>query len=440
VSFVAKGPGSARPVPAVIAVGVAMAALAAAAPLALAGEARAGHPRVTIIGVDGAAWRVLDPLIARGDVPHFARLIANGTRAPLRSRIPLWSPAVWTTIATGVRRERHGITGFLDPGNHLVASTHRRAPTLWTVASGAALRVAVIGWWVTYPAESVNGVIVSERALKSRDTDLRVMVEGGEAAPRARGLFHPASAAQMAADILGTLPERPAETAVRDATIPRMRAEDAAVVHLLQRVRERGGPFDLELALLRGTDPVSHYFWRFHEPGAAAYAGLPDPSSEERSRYGTAVEDHYRFVDGLLGELAAVGTADHAFLVLSDHGFEAGIDGEVTGTHHTRNALDGIFIASGGPFRRATTLADARILDIAPTVLHVLGLPVAENLDGRVLTDALDSTWLAAHPVRHVAAYPGPPVLLEPGLWQAQTDSPVDGAMREQLRALGYIE
>jgi hypothetical protein len=101
--------------------------------------------------------------------------------------------------------------------------------------------------------------------------------------------------------VRATLPARPAETAIRDATIPRMRAEDAAVVRLLQRLRERTGSFDLELLLLRGTDPVSHYFWRFYEPGAAAYAGQPDPSSDERSRYGSAVEDHYRSLTACWG-------------------------------------------------------------------------------------------------------------------------------------------
>jgi hypothetical protein len=65
---------------------------------------------------------------------------------------------------------------------------------------------------------------------------------------------------------------------------------------------------------------------------------------------------------------------------------------------------------------------------------------VAEDLDGRVLTDALDPTWLETHPVRHVATYAGPAVLLEPGAWESRTDSPVDAALREQLRALGYIE
>jgi hypothetical protein len=424
---------------------IAVAATAAAAflsprPSGLAGQPATRRPRVTIVGVDGASWGVLDPLVARGEVPHFARLIAGGTRAPLRSRIPLWSPAVWTTIATGVRRERHGVTGFLDRDGHLVASVHRRVPALWTLASNAGLRTAVIGWWVTYPAEAINGVIVSERALKSRDMDLRVMAEGGAPAPPARGLFHPPSIAESAADILSVLPGRPAESAVRDATIPRMRAEDAAVVRLLRRVRERAGPFAVELLLLRGVDPVSHYFWRFHEPDAAAYAGLPSPSSEERARYGAAVADYYKFVDGLLGELPAVATPDHAFLILSDHGFEAGIDGELTGTHQTRAALDGMFIASGGPFRRNVALAGARILDIAPTVLHVLGLPVAEDLDGRILTEALEPAWLEAHPPRYVASYPDAPVLLDLDAWRSGTGSPVDASMREQLRALGYIE
>jgi predicted AlkP superfamily phosphohydrolase/phosphomutase len=400
----------------------------------------AGRPRVTIIGVDGATWRVIDPLIEQGALPNFARLVARGVRAPLRSRIPLWSPAVWTTIASGVRRERHGIPGFLDADGHLIASTHRRTPTLWTLASGAGLRSAVVGWWVTYPAEAISGVIVSERALKSRNTDLLAMETGHDASTDANRFVHPPEAARVVADLIAGLPERPAEEQLRETTIPRMRAEDGAVIMILERLRQQLGPFDLEMILLRGTDPVSHHFWNFYEPTAPAYADAPPPSAEERARYGTAVQDHYRYVDELLGRLALDPTPEHSIFLLSDHGFEASSEGPLPGNHHTIAAVDGIFVASGGPFRSGARLERLSIVDVAPTVLHALGLPVARSLDGRVVTEAMREDWLAAHPVHAIADYPGPPVLLPPGAAASSTDSPADARMEEQLRSLGYIE
>ena len=123
-------------------VAVALVATSSAAATASRVATESERLRVTLIGIDGATWRVLDPLLARGELPNVARLIANGVRAPLRSRIPLYSAAVWTTMATGVRRERHGITDFQMPDGHLSASVHRRVPAIWTVVSRAGRRSA----------------------------------------------------------------------------------------------------------------------------------------------------------------------------------------------------------------------------------------------------------------------------------------------------------
>ena len=89
---------------------------------------------VTIIGIDGATWRVLDPLLARGELPNFERLIASGVRAPLASEPPLISPPIWTTIATGVSRKEHGIRRFAIKNGELISARQRRAPALWTLA------------------------------------------------------------------------------------------------------------------------------------------------------------------------------------------------------------------------------------------------------------------------------------------------------------------
>ena len=148
-------------------------------------------------------------------------------------------------------------------------------------------------------------------------------------------------------------------------------------------------------------------------------------------------------VDGLLGEIER-SDPDRVIMLLSDHGFEAGhqpFRGNVlSGTHETEAALYGIFVASGGPIRRGKRVESVTILDIAPTVLHLLGLPVPETLEGRVLVDIFEPQWAAVHPVRTVPTYGCHPVTLSSQAVSAGPESPVDEELRKQLRALGYIE
>lgn len=68
---------------------------------------------------------------------------------------------------------------------------------------------------------------------------------------------------------------------------------------------------------------------------------------------------------------------------------------EFAGSHR----LDGVFMASGGPFRQGFAFGGAKIVDVAPTVLYLMGLPVPDDMDGRVLTEALSDEFVAAHPI-----------------------------------------
>jgi hypothetical protein len=397
--------------------------------------------RVTLVGIDGATWEVIDELLDAGELPYMSKLIDTGVRAPLRSIRPLLSPAVWTTIATGRTRKHHGIHRFNRRGGGLVSSYDRQVPALWTLANGAQLRTAVIGWWATYPAERVRGVVVSERALKTRDDDVRNMVRAAIAEPSETLLVRPPEVMSTVADLIRAVPESDADESEYDRVPRVMRAEDAAVARSLVRLRESHGPFDLELILLRGVDPVSHYFWKFREPDAPAYRGRR-PEAESLARYAATIEDHYRFVDQLLGELGG-GTPEHAILLLSDHGFEAGSQkhrgDRLSGTHKSDLALDGIFIASGGPFRSSVRLERVSILDIAPMTLNLLGLPTPDVLEGEVETMAFEPGWLSDHPVRVAQGYP--PTTPPPARDGAgEAPSPADERIEQELRALGYIE
>ena len=397
--------------------------------------------RVTIIGIDGATWRVIDPLLAAGELPHMRALIEGGVRTRLRSKAPLVSPAVWTTIATGVFRKRHGILRFFSPSRDLFASTDRKVPALWNVASQAGLRSAVIGWWATYPAETINGAVISERALKIRESDVQDL---GRDSNRAKNvdlqhLVSPPEVMDLVVDLVAAAPAETGQPHTPEAVVPRMRTEDAAVARSLLRLRKHQGPFDLEMILLRGVDPVSHYFWKYHEPEAEAYGPEERPSADDIATHGQVIKDHYRYVDTLLGELDARGSRDHVVLLISDHGFEAGHQkfhhGTLSGTHESEAAIHGILVAAGGPFRAGAHLDEASIADVTPTVLHALALPVAADLEGRVLTEAFSEGWLTKHPIREV-----PHFETTRQAPQAPGAKKIDERLHDELRALGYVE
>lgn len=178
--------------------------------------ASAGTEKVILIGWDGADWRIARDLIARGEMPHLATLVAEGASAELETLRPTVSPMIWTSIATGVSPVVHGIHGFwteataddrgapehitdqlealgyidaAQPSMRLYESTDRRFDALWNRVEATGLRASIIGWWITYPAERLSGGMVSERFFLNRvQLDLET---GGSTVAEEAGLVYP---------------------------------------------------------------------------------------------------------------------------------------------------------------------------------------------------------------------------------------------------------
>lgn len=284
---------------AALAAGIAGAALIGGAPTA-APRPAARHPWI-VVGIDGGAWKVIDTLEARGELVNFRALAERGTRAVLHTAYNA-SPVIWTTIATGVKPKVHGITDFVVPtaqGDVPVSSSVRRVPALWNMLSRVHRRVAVYGWWATWPAEPVDGVVVSDRVLL--DVPQRVYPEAYEQEVDS-------ALAAVRADSWGfdleSGPER------RD----RLMAELAG--------RALGAGFELTLLYFRSPDVVSHSRWHVFEPEVFPETSRPGPGEQDD------VARVYRAVDAALGELMKRAPADANWLVVSDHGFRAATEGD----------------------------------------------------------------------------------------------------------------
>ena len=310
---------------------------------------------------------------------------------------------------------------------------------MWDILGESGRTVGVIMWLVTWPPEPVNGYLVSDyikydwrRAESPGPTTFPPELE-------ALVLEHVA----RADDIPDGLIERfVAEGALDDERLRRRArplrsavAVDRAAVEMgLRLARER--PVDFLAVYMPGVDIVSHHFWTeaFPETG-------PGASAQDVSAFGEVVERYYDHADDMVGAFLELADANTTVIVASDHG-HSGPKPRGDGYAHGIAMHDptGVVVLWGADIVGGRELARPSVLDIAPTVLALYGLPVAADQDGRVLTEAISRDFARAHPVTAIDTYE--PALAggeRPGD-EAPGESPVDDEIRDQLRSLGYIE
>ena len=407
--------------------------------------------RVFLIGIDGASPRVTGPLVRFGAMPNLARMAAEGASGTLRSFPPLRSPRIWTTIATGKVPEKHGVLGFVrqeqDGSRRLFRSSDRTAHALWNIASAAGLRVGVVNWWTTQPPERIEGVMVSDHFIAGYAKRMGKLF-GTEGRPDASPVF-PVEwrgavdriAARIDPPVAFENPFAGNDGLPRWAVAEQLSyhfAYDASVARVAISIEEAIAP-DLLMVLLPGIDRVSHVLWGSLEP-ESLYPEPLQPSRAERAAGTQALRRYYEYTDALIGRLIASSTESDLVVVVSDHGFEGGVPklaeggrfGGLTGMHESPRARDGVLFARGPGITAGTKARGVTVNDITPTILAWLGLPVADDMDGR-MAEFLSTEQRAE--VGRVATYDTGPVdrLRDEA---AATDS----AVIEQLRALGYLE
>jgi len=126
------------------------------------------RPPVVFIGLDGADWALLDQYMERGVMPALRALVNEGSSGTLETIHPALSPLIWTTMMTGVGPLEHRVLDFLrvnpvSQQREPITSDERKVPAVWNMATNAGKKVGALGLWATYPAEAVNGLLVSDR-------------------------------------------------------------------------------------------------------------------------------------------------------------------------------------------------------------------------------------------------------------------------------------
>lgn len=433
-------------------VALALGALVISLP-ACSGGTKAQH-EVWVIGLDGGDWDIIGPVIDAGHMPNLKKLRDEGAWGRLRSEQPLLSPVLWTSIATGRTPDKHGVTWFMsttpDGQKIPISSRSRQVRAIWDIASENKLKTGVIGWWATWPVEPINGFMVSDYVgwhsfgITGRGVD-------------DAGKVWPESYAQDVATLLPAPESIANEQLKRIVHLPddKLNAANAStagpysnpISHLRQAMATARGYTNIALDRLakdrpqflgvyyEGTDAAMHLFNNFAPPKQAWV------SDGDYEAYKDAVANYFAWQDGLIGELLAKRGPNTTIVICSDHGYRTGderlkeeqVDIELADASHM---IDGIVVLNGPGVRAGAQITGAGVYDIAPTVAQLLDLPVAGDLNGKVLAGALTSEFRTQHPEKQVATWETTP-LQHSG--QVVNDPQAAARMEEMLRSLGYV-
>jgi len=422
--------------------------------------------KIFLVGLDGADWDLLDPLIRRGKLPVIAGLRRQGAWARLHTFSPTLSEVVWTSIATGKTMQKHGIVEqvYIDSQQRQVpySNAEKKAPAIWEIFSDFKKKSLVLNWLVTYPPDPVLGVVVSDYYADS----ICEIIEHRRSYRLFTETVHPNryfkslqqffkkgwETGQLSAETVRRYMDIPDYVAwylrrYGDAGAdisripglgrwPRFILDDFIIEKTLQRLLKESD-YDLLAVYSHLPDVFLHFATLFLEPQyherlerdmAGPRLNDPHMQAEFAERMAELAWPLLRYKERLIARLQEKARRENAYLiVVSDHGFTLSREGyNHFGLPDGTSPPDGILLISGpgvAPGRRL----DASVFDVTPTILYILGKPIGRDMDGRPLQEAFT--------FRHALRY----------AFYKKTSSPasknpfLSNEKLDALKSLGYI-
>jgi len=357
--------------------------------------------KVLLIGWDAADWKIVNPLLDRGLMPTLEDLVNHGVIGNLATLHPVLSPMLWNSIATGMRPDKHGILGFIEPDPQTgrvrpVASTSRKVKAIWNILTQRGYKTHVLGWFAGHPAEPINGVSVSDLypyAVAPRD----------KAWPLPSGAVHPETLRETFAQ-LRMHPEEVTEAAIlpmiphaaeidqekdkRLESFAKILAENCSIHNAATWILQNQ-PWDFMAVYYNAIDHFCHGFMHFHPPR------MEEIPEDQFEIYKDVVNGAYRFHDMMLQTLVELAGPETTVILVSDHGFHSDhlrprrIPLEPAGPA-VQHRNFGMVAIRGAGIKQDERIYGATLLDITPTILTLFGLPVGADMDGRVLVQAFE--------------------------------------------------
>lgn len=281
-------------------------------------ESAPSGQHVLLIGLDGATWTVLGPMLEKGMLPHMKEFRDKSGYGTLQVYGKAFSPSIWTTIATGVKRSVHGIVSYTvsgEDGNYLSGSGQRKVPAIWNIVNQAGLHAGMINYMASFPPEHISGINLSR------------MVPVG-AIPYEEKVW-PRELIPKVEEVVKAVPE----AGGADDHAADLNHEMAVLTDLCKSFWDPS--YSFFTLYTHSTDDCKHRYWSFMFPEDFKGSAL-EPSAADIAAKKHVIEDHYRKVDALFDFLNTISDQNTSVIVVSDHGMESAAAPE---THLSVNKL-----------------------------------------------------------------------------------------------------
>jgi len=262
--------------------------------------------KLLVIGLDGASFNVLDPLIESGHLPNIAKLIAGGSRANLETTFPPITAVAWSSFMTGKNPGKHGIFEFVRRDHRsnremAVNASFRRGLAIWDLLSDAGKQVIVHNFPCTYPPRAINGLMIADFMT-----------------PRGRRDFtYPESLLGELEQKFGNYRLHLSQTyaegnvdAVLDELFDELEYKAKVTEYLMTQY-----PWDAFFQYFWGTDRIQHELWHIIDDQH------PRHDKSEAAAYRDRVYGYFNRVDEIIGRLIQLAGHEPLVLIASDHGF-----------------------------------------------------------------------------------------------------------------------
>lgn len=353
--------------------------------------------RLLLIGLDAADWRIFNPLIDAGGMPAFGRLLEGGVSGALLGPQPILPALLLTSLVTGKRAWQHGICHAGEvaaDGQRLTAisAARRTAAPLWHMLAREGRRCLVVGWPATHGDSAAGSILVSDRYPEP------TVGPGIKPWPPAvTGTYHPSNLAGLLdakrvspedidASVVGQyVPAWKKVDQQRDRRLGQLRLYLAADYSYQTAALELLGTNEWDFAAIRfpALAPITRAFLASH---LHARGG-----GDEHGAYQNVVPAACRILDEMVRQVIERAGPNTAVIIASAHGVRTqGVPraGFPPNDKDAWKSPYGIFLACGPGFAPDALLHGASVLDVAPTILTWFGLPLGEDMEGRVLVES----------------------------------------------------
>ena len=290
------------------------------------GESTATRGKTVLVCLDGGTWESITPLLQAGQLPNTLEMMSEGAYGPLLADPP-YSPPSWTSLATGLTPEHHGITNFVrrsetDRETHEyqlvpIGAVDVEVPRIWDMVATQGLEVNVQRWLFTYPIEEVAGVMVSDFQGKATDFLSSKPIEATLRERFQPSLFITADARLTRDRALSHDPPRsPERFRERDAKLARAVRDIDAAEQAFDYVLNHHPEIDFHTVSFFWGNQIQHEYLHYWLAPAAYGA-----DAEEAERYREVIPDLYRIFDAFIGRLRSDPRVDNV-MVVSDHGMQ----------------------------------------------------------------------------------------------------------------------